>query len=286
LRCLAGIVWIAVGSFGGYRLLSASAADEAAEEPAPESKSDKQRRESMLLAMRRQLQPVSVAKVVDGKRQMPEELRSEPVFRYSDPPRGFVDATLWCWGATGRPVALQKVEAALTRDKKPFWQFCLTSLDDHPIDVNFGNGHRFVSKKPGLELKNLLPAPMPDDKPAGRLRQMKEQIARFAATIHVDGKEDLKQEMRLLPREVYRYADEGGGLQDGAIFGLTTNGTNPDVLIVIELRAEGNAGAWQYGVVKMTDSDVHVRLDDAEVWSSRFAVPFETWFYFDTPRQD
>ena len=116
---------------------------------------------------------------------------------------------------------------------------------------------------------------------------MKEQVSRFAVTIHVNGKEDLKQEMRLLPTPVHRFADESTGLQDGAIFGLTTNGTNPDILIVLELR-HGNDRpvAWQYGVVKMTDSEVHVRLDSAEVWSSPVAAPLETWFYFDTPRNN
>ena len=128
---------------------------------------------------------------------------------------------------------------------------------------------------------------MSRDKPAARLRQMKEQIARFTVTIHVDGKEKLKQEMRLLPSPIHRYADENAGLRDGVIFGLTTNGTNPDMLIVIELRTDTKRlPVWQYDVVKMTDSEVHVRLDDAEAWSSPVAAPLDTWFYFDTPRHD
>jgi hypothetical protein len=47
-----------------------------------------------------------------------------------------------------------------------------------------------------------------------------------------------KQEIRRLATPVYRYADVGAGLRNGVIFGLTTNGTNPDLLLLIELRGE------------------------------------------------
>ncbi len=250
------------------------------------SKSGKAQNEKMLRSMRQQAEAFSVVQVIDGERQAAEPLFADPVFRYSDQPRGFVDATLWCWGSRGRPAALGKVEAALTGDGKPFWQFCLTSLADHPIDVDFGNRRRFVSKKAGIDLKPIPRAGKPSDSAAARMRHMKEMISRFAVTIHVDGRDDLKQEMRLLPRPVHRYDDKDAGLVDGVIFGLTSNGTNPDMLIVIELRTNRGQAIWQFGVVKMTDSEVHIRLDESEVWSSPVAAPLDAWFYFDQPRQD
>ncbi len=224
--------------------------------------------------------------VVAGQRE-PALLRADPLFRYSDQPRGFVDATLWGWGKTGRPVVLAKVEMAVTAGGQPFWQFCVASLADGPLDVKLMNGRRMAVKKPGVVLRPLENAPEPGEKPAERLRQMKAMISRFTGTIHVDGKDSLKQEMRLLPSPMHRYADEGAGLRDGVIFALTTNGTNPDMLIVIELRGEkGAEPAWLYGIVKMTYAEVHIRLDKSEVWKSPVSEPLETWTYFSIPRDE
>src|SRR4030095_3504486 len=128
--------------------------------------------------------------------------------------------------------------------------------------------------KPGVMMRPIEKAPVPDDKPAGRLRQMKDLVFRFTATILVDGDEALKQEMRRLPSPIHRYADEGEGLRDGVLFGLTTNGTNPDMLIVIELRGDPpHRAQWSYGIVKMTYAEVRLRLDNDEVWSSPVSAP-------------
>ena len=111
-------------------------------------------------------------------------------------------------------------------------------------------------------------------------------MARFKATIHVLSL-DSQEEMRLLGTPIHRYGDTDSMLQDGMIFGLTTDGTNPDMLILIELRRDKEARReWYYGIVKMTADEVHVRLDDSEIWSSPHAAPLETMFYFDTARDE
>ena len=96
------------------------------------------------------------------------------------------------------------------------------------------------------------------------------------------------QEMRLLATPIHRYADAGSGLQDGMIFGLTTNGTNPDMAIVIESRGKKDSPfEWKYGIVKMTIAEVHVRLDRKEVWMSPRNGPRETWDSFTKmPREE
>jgi hypothetical protein len=264
---------------------AARAASAGADEvPATELESGKAQRESRLAEMRERAEAFEI--VVAGQKE-PAPLRAEPLFRYSDQPRGFVDATLWGWGKTGRPLALAKAEMAVTVERRPFWQFCVASLADGPLDVKFVGGRRLAARKPGVVLRSLENAPEPGEKPADRLRQMKAMIARFTGTIHVDGKDSLKQEMRLLPSPMHRYADEGAGLFDGVIFALTTNGTNPDMLIVIELRGEkGAEPVWHYGIVKMTYAEVHIRLDKSEVWKSPVSEPLETWTYFSIPREE
>jgi hypothetical protein len=49
---------------------------------------------------------------------------------------------------------------------------------------------------------------------------------------------DSQEEMRVLGTPIHRYGDAESALQDGMIFGLTTNGTNPDMFILIELRRD------------------------------------------------
>jgi hypothetical protein len=250
----------------------------------PESVDSKAQRDARLGIMRERAQGFEVERISAGKREQ-VALSKTPVFRYDDQPRGFVDATLWRWGSQGRPVALLKVEDTASGGK-PYWQFCVASLADGPINISFPNGGRLSADVPGTTLRPLENPPAPGETAAGRLRQMKELVSRFAGTIHVDGKVSLKQEMRRLTSPIHRYSDEATGLVDGVIFGLTTNGTNPDMLVLIELRDEREKGPrWDYGIVKMTAAEVHIRLDGAEVYSSPITEPMRTWTYFQMPQQ-
>jgi hypothetical protein len=256
----------------------ARADDKPNDSPAASDAANKAERASRLALMRGRAEIFEIARLIDGESQQ-EKLCSEPVLRYSDQPRGFVDATLWCWGTPGRPAAIAKVEMVVDANGAPFWQYCLASIADGPIAVDFGGARRFATNKAGIELKPVPGATAPDDKPAPRLRQMKELFARFSATIHskhVDTKELVQQEMRPLASPIHLYANTD--VNDGAIFGLTTNGTNPDLLLLVELRSvAGMPKSWHYGIVRMTDGELHVRIDDNEVWNSPYQAPRITW---------
>jgi hypothetical protein len=247
---------------------------------------DKQQREARLTVMHERAKSFEVERVISGNRQ-PVELHDTPVFRYSDQPRGFTDATLWCWGTPGRPAALAKLEMVVDDKGATFWQYCLASIADGPLKVDFGV-RRFATDKPGIEFKPVPGAIAPQDTPAARLRQMKELFARFSATIHskhVAAEELVKQEMRALASPIHRYGD--ADVDDGVIFGLTTNGTNPDLLLLVELRSVGGLPkTWHYGIVRMTDGELHVRFDDNEVWSSPYQAPKITWTSVFLPRTD
>ncbi|MBI3862088.1 MAG: hypothetical protein HY290_09355 [Planctomycetia bacterium] len=173
---------------------------------------------------------------------------------------------------------------AISPAKVRYWHFCVLSLAEEPVTADFEGVRRLAAVKPGFELRSLPGAPDPGDKAVTRQRQMKELVARFTATIlntNPDTKKVEPQEMRLLATPIHRYADEANGLQDGTMFDLTTNGTNPDMLVIIESRAGANSThEWKYGVVKMTAAGVHVKLDGHEVWMSPGHGPRETWDSF------
>jgi len=262
---------------------------EANDQAPAETEVTKQQREQRLSVMREHVKEFSVVRRVGSEREQ-VELRSEPLLRYSDQPRGFVDASLWCWKSEGRPVALAKVEMGVAADKTPFWMNCVASLDDGPISITLGGFPYLSTFKAGFELQRIPRGPMPEKTAPARLRQMKELIGRFAATIHSkhrDNAQLVPEELRLLPSPVYRYADDKQDIRDGVIFALTTNGTNPAVMIVIELRlGEGDSPEWKYGIVNMTADEVHLRLDEVEVWVALRGAPRETWNFFRSRREE
>ena len=196
----------------------------------------------------------------------PIPLLAEPLLRYDDRPRHLHDATLWAWGATGRPAAVLKVEDYADFPAEIRWIYGLASLTPGRIaaEVEGPEGWRWESSRPGLELRSVPGAPAPAESEAGRLGQMKQLARRFEA--HEDGGPARgRLQLRLLPRPIHRYADPGARLQDGAIFAFAY-GTNPDLLLVLESRREGDsAPAWHYASARLGGGATVLSLDGAEV---------------------
>lgn len=247
----------------------------------------KREREARLREMHGEVETVAV-KSQSETGWVAADLHGDPVFRYADIPRGILDASLWCWGGQGRPIALCKLEMIAAHDGAgPQWQYCVVSLCEGQVLVTWPDLPRFLATKSGVGFRSIPEVPPPNDKPAGRLRQMKEFFKRFSATILVDGKASLKQEMRQLASPIHRYADTAAGLTDGAIFAFSTNGTNPDVLFLLEATSvQGMPPQWKYAVVGMTYAEFSVRLDQAEIFKMPFPPPFDTWALRHRPRND
>lgn len=95
--------------------------------------------------------------------------------------------------------------------------------------------------------------------------------------------------MRLLPKPIMEYTITGSSLPTGAVFGLTSNGTNPDAYLVIDLR-EGKAGQleWHYGAARMTICKIELRHKDNVVWTQQWVRPvptaFDTWTFYYAPK--
>jgi hypothetical protein len=205
-----------------------------------------------------------------------------PLFEYTDQPRRILDATLWGWTSEGRLLSICKIERYDRNVQASEWLLCFGSLSSGLVEAEWQDGHHWSARKPGMELAPIGGAPDAAQGMAARLRQMKDIAKRFDATM-IDGP-DKRQQMRLLPRPLYRYEEPAGDLRDGAVFGLTSNGTNPDAVLVVELhRAQAPAPEWKFGVTGMTTSALSVRFDDKEVWtkpSSPAMRSYENWVWF------
>jgi hypothetical protein len=204
-----------------------------------------------------------------GGRETVERL-AEPVYIYDDPTRDFPLGAIWAWGRPGRPVALLTIAAGQQAGNEPTWLCELTSLATGPLSATVPGGPGWEPSDPGLVPRPLAGAAAPAPDEVKRLLQMKEIARRFKAheIYQPRGKPAPERyELRLLPQPVLRYADQGSGLVDGALF-LLAYGGNPEIVLVIEARGRGSSGpVWTYGFARTAAAELHVSLDGAEVWT-------------------
>jgi hypothetical protein len=198
------------------------------------------------------------------------KLKAEPILRYADNSRFNYESTLWIWTAGGRPTALVAVEYYPRHPKGPRWLFEIASLSKQRIAAEREPDLRWTAKEPGLKLQTLEDAKPIADKSTRRLSQMKEMCRRFTA--HESAVVEGRVELRLLSSPLLRYADADAGIVDGAIFAFA-NGTNPEVLLILEANDDKDAPPWHYALVQMTGGAVTVELDGKEVWKRGEADP-------------
>lgn len=198
------------------------------------------------------------------------EIKPEPILRYADNSRFNNESTLWIWPGSGRPHAVVAIELYPRHPKGPSWLYEIASLSKQPIQAERGDELRWTAKEPGLKLQLLTDTKPAADKATRRLAQMKDLCRRFAA--HESAVVEGRVELRLMNSPLYRYSDATAGVVDAAIFAFA-NGTNPEVLLILEARGSENASPWQYALVQMTGGALSVELDDKEVWKCREADP-------------
>jgi hypothetical protein len=222
--------------------------------------------------------------VVVGGRTTKATVHANPLMKYTDVPRQIEMATMWVWENEGRPVALGKVEAYQRREGSK-WLYCFTSASTGLVESKWPDGRRFQARKPGIEWA-ALNGPAPHETAAGRLRQMKELFARFAATAH-DDLLKTSDELRPLARPLHEYSSPKQGVIQGVLCGFAANGTNPDVVVALEAVSSKDGKdvpkSWRYGVIGMSASGISVKLDKTEVYTrpySRSPGDFDTWTYF------
>jgi len=208
--------------------------------------------------------------VNDDGAARPVEMIPEPLFRFNDPARDFSDGSIWGYGRKGRPIALLSLSLHSGDGGALGWLYESNSLSSHPVEAVLSPGMSWSTRKRGLEFQLLPDAPAPATKEAGRTRQFREISGRFSGfeSFRKDAAAKLERyELRLVPRPIYRYSDAGQGLIDGALF-LLTYGTNPEVVLAIELVREGEEPpAWKFAFTRISFAELHIQLDDKEIWT-------------------
>lgn len=123
-------------------------------------------------------------------------------------------------------------------------------------------------RESGVVFADIPDAPPPDATAAGRLRQLKALAEQFQSTMLGWKADDTdREELRLLPRPLYRYPAGKGPVVDGAVFAFVM-GTDPETLLLLEAVEEDGAAKWQYGFARRTSGKLEGRYRDKVVWSA------------------
>lgn len=191
-------------------------------------------------------------------------LRLPPVFRWTQPVRGGDDGALFVWLDRGRVAAVGTIFAWPQADGQRVVQHEFHSFATQPIRAVWCERNVWSPAK-GVDRTPVPDAPDPSDSAAQRLRQIKGIAAGFSGN-SIDSDEG-RWELRLLSNPLYRYElEEQSEVIDGALFTLS-QGTDPEVLLLIEAVRVGDGYQWQYCCGRFSDYRLTVRYAGKEVWN-------------------
>jgi hypothetical protein len=198
------------------------------------------------------------------------EFKKEPVMEWSNPSRpGQGNGVLFLWLRQGRPAAIGCIFSQLAprvRGRKVVHEF--HALDRDKLLVRRPEGKNPWKPQVGLERKELPDAARPAATAGARLVQMRRLAQEFTGhEVDLEGK---RVEMRLLPAPLYRYPAAKTVEIDGALFAfVSTEGTDPEVLLLIEARQQEDGKArWDFACARFSDRSLYMQRKDREVWTS------------------
>ncbi len=190
------------------------------------------------------------------------QLVTEPLLRWDNPVSKVPDGTIFLWqDKHGRPAAI--VQVFIAGGTKDLWLHEFQSLRSTPFEVKLGAASIWNPRRGGVELKPLEGAPVPAGTKPGRLSQMRQLAKRFAAQDEFE--DNGRWELRLLATPLHRY-DAHAEVLDGAIFAFA-HGTDPEALLLLEARKEGDSSVWHYALAPMTGYALRMSDQGKEVWT-------------------
>ncbi len=194
----------------------------------------------------------------------PIELSPIPALRWENNTRGTPTGVTTLFLGAGRPEA---VCCTYIGNKKLMHEF--TSLSRGKLEARLNESTVWEPAESGVKFRPIPNAEAPAETPVGRLRQMKTLSNRFESKLlgwrNVN---PLREELRMLPRPIYRYEKlPAGEVIDGAVFAFVA-GVDPETLLLIEAVSRDGKNHWEYSFARRTSGELEGRLDKQVVWSA------------------
>ena len=197
------------------------------------------------------------------------ELKKEPIFEWTNPIRSSLQhGVIFLWLRDGRPAAVGCIfsqQDPMLPGRRVMHEF--HALDSEKLLVSRPKALNEWKPQAGLARQRLPDAGAPAATAGARLVQMRRLAQEFSG--YETDNEGKRDDLRLVPTPVYRYPPAKAGVVDGALFTLvSTEGTDPEVWLLIEAREEGGNTRWDYACCRFSNRDLYVQRKDKEVWSS------------------
>ncbi|HUQ69159.1 MAG TPA: hypothetical protein VM165_06540 [Planctomycetaceae bacterium] len=209
-------------------------------------------------------------------------LQPAPILQYTNPERGFQQhGAFYVWTLNGRPLCIGSIWSNIPADD-PQHRWVANELHSlaagplrsrhEPRTGKRGPVPQWVTEQPGVTWIEFPEAPRPAATAALRLVQMRRLAEQFTARISNVANEK-EGELRLLPRPLYRYPADAAEVVDGGLFAFV-QGTDPEVLLLLEASGGGNEARWRYAFARFTHTTAVVQRDGRTVWECAKAEPY------------
>ncbi len=209
---------------------------------------------------------------------------AEPLvaLRWANNARGSEDGMTLLYVFRGRPLATACVypwDGKLIHDLESLSRFSIVGRKDGAVIWH--------PQQSSLAFAPIPDAPAPAATRAQRLRQLKSLAEQFQSAM-LGWKADStdREQLRLLPKPLYRYEPKGGPVIDGAVFAFVM-GTDPESLLLIEAVQSGDKLAWEFAFARRTSGELEGRHRERIVWhADRYPVmkdPNQPRFSVGTP---
>ncbi|HVW01402.1 MAG TPA: hypothetical protein VHB77_13710 [Planctomycetaceae bacterium] len=184
------------------------------------------------------------------------------VMRWANNTRGSEDGITLLFLSHGRPAAVCCVYPWQQQLVLDFDSLSRASFVGKQEDIAF-----WQPAAAGLKFHALENAEAPAESPAARLRQMKALSREFSSTLlGWKSQSEDREELRLLPRPLYRYEDlPEGDCIDGAVFAFV-QGTDPETLLLLEAIKVKDRAEWQFAFGRRTSGELEGRHQGKVVW--------------------
>ena len=209
-----------------------------------------------------------------GKTERRLELQATPVLQYSNPVRPTDQhGAIYVWTLDGRPEVIGSIwssedakDPLLRMVTHEFQSLSLdTIVSKHPQrSGSKGPIPEWKTSTPGIELTALPDAGAPAKSAPARLSQMRKLAAQFSARI-TGSNIETESELRLLAKPLVRYASQSAKVIDGGLFAFV-QATDPELLLLIELRETKDGPRWHYAVARFTNRPLQLSRGERKLW--------------------
>ncbi len=193
-------------------------------------------------------------------------IHPEPVLAWVNPVRYQQQGLVYVWTDKGKARAIGGVFSNYFSEEKMYTSHEFHSLAPVGLKATFAENDVWHPADPGVDFQVMKDAPSPAPKRAARLAQMRRLAQSFSA--HSITHEGSRYELRLLTAPLFRYQIDESDIYDGAVFSMVTSaGTDPEILLVFEVRDTLEGPAWHYAPARFSDSRLYLQQNEKPVWT-------------------